>query len=238
VAPRVIRNHLKQVAKASPLSNFLSVVSAERESVSSDSLIKGEYHISVLDVDPSGAVNWDNALATRYDGNGVRVEPGDILYSCLNPKEARACVLPKESRARMIASLEFGVLRPTAAFDSLAHLIAAVLRSNWIRVQASFLTRSSSLSRRRLQEEELLKVLIPWSDEQTVELNCRMAAATGAREEAAQLVTRAKADVESLIDGTLDEGRLLAESADIEVWLHNNPSINGAASTRTVPSDT
>jgi type I restriction enzyme S subunit len=238
VAPRVIRKHLEQVGKALPLSNFLNVVSAERESVASDSLAEGEYHISVLDVDPSGAVNWDKALTTRYDGNGVRVEPGDILYSCLNPKEARACVVPRECRARMIASLEFGVLRPTAAYDSIAHLVAAVLRSNWVRVQASFLTRSSSLSRRRLQEEDLLKVLIPWKDDQTVELNGAMAAATGAREEAAHLVTRAKADVESVIDGTLDDGRLLAESAEIETWLRKNPSPHAAARTRGESSET
>lgn len=232
VAPRVIRRHLRQVAKAHSLADYLSVVSSERENVSSQSLGDGDYHIGVLDVDSSGGIAWDNATSNRYDGSGVVVESGDLLYSCLNPKEARACVLPKNVHGRMIASLEFTVLRPTAPNEAYPYLLAALLRSPWVRVQSSFMTRSSSLSRRRLQEEDLLKVLIPWCDEHVEMLNSRMATATGAGEEAIRLVAQAKTDVEALIAGTLDEERLLAESAEIEAWLQKNPSPYMADNTR------
>jgi hypothetical protein len=206
------------------LADFLSVVSSQRASVASQSLGDGDFHIGVLDVDPSGGIAWNHAASTRYDGSGVAVESGDLLYSCLNPKEARACVLPKNGDGRMIASLEFSVLRPTSAYDSYPYLLAAMLRSPWVRVQSSFMTRSSSLSRRRLQEDDLLKVLIPWCEDDVELLNRRMGIATGAGEEAIRLVAQAKTAVESLIDGTLNEERLLVESTEIEAWLKQNPS--------------
>ena len=38
------------------------------------------------------------------------------------------------------------------------------------------------------------------------------------------LVEGAKRDVETLIEGTLDESKLLAESAEIECWLASHPA--------------
>lgn len=43
-------------------------------------------------------------------------------------------------------------------------MLSVVLRSGWVRVQVSFLTRSSSLSRRRVDEADLDEILVPWSD--------------------------------------------------------------------------
>ena len=43
-------------------------------------------------------------------------------------------------------------------------------------------------------------------------------------DEACDLVTAAKKAIEELVDGTLDEDRVVAESAEIESWLEGNPS--------------
>jgi hypothetical protein len=224
VAPQRIRLHLSQRANARPFEAILQVASGSRSRRAAGKPDSGDHHISVLDIDTNGHIDWRSAATNRYDGTGIEVYPGDILYSCLNPKETRIGYIPHDFLGRAVASPEFTVLRLQPEAEPAPHLVAAVLRSLWVRVQTSFLTRSSSLSRRRLDEDDLAKVLLPWSDEGVADLDSQLAVAVKAKHEAVDLITCAKSDVEALIDGTLDEAALLAEGEAIDRWLKDNPS--------------
>jgi hypothetical protein len=150
------------------------------------------------------------------------VFPGDILYSTLNPQEPRVAVIPRDLNATVVCSPEFSILRIKSQYERFPNLLAALLRSLWIRVQASFLTRSSSLSRRRLDENDLHKLYVPWKEDGTSDLEVLLAASLTADDECESLVREAQLDIEDLLSGNLDETKLMSESADLEKWLSIN----------------
>jgi type I restriction enzyme S subunit len=225
VAPRRIIHHLRSKASARQFRDVFQIVAGDRQRRGANEP-GSDHHISVLDVDSSGHIDWAAAAVNRYDGTGVEIRAGDILFSCLNPKEARIGYIPISFKGTAVASPEFSVLRLRSDIEQVPYLMAAVLRSPWVRVQTTFLTRSSSLSRRRLDEGDLAGVVIPWHEEGIAELNERMETAADSKHEAVDLVRRAKADVETLIAGTLDVPSLLAEGEEIDRWLRKHPSPN------------
>lgn len=221
LAPRTIRMQLRQ-AKCRTFGDFFDIVSSQRGH-SNPPLAPNCYFLSVLDIDTDGHIDWVKAAKTRYESDGTVVLSSDILYSTLNPQEARVGVIGQRPNDTIACSSEFSILRLKPDAPNVPYLLAAVLRSNWIRVQASFLTRSSSLSRRRLDEADLPRLLIPWHTTGIEELDLRLADAVSARHDSVSLVAAAKADVEALIDGTLDEKRLLEEGEEIAAWLAAHP---------------
>lgn len=223
IAPRTIRRHLSQRDETRNFGDVFEVATGSRNRISPP-LAPSCYHLSVLDVDAEGRIDWGNAEKTRYDGAGVTIRNRDILYSTLNPQETRITYIVADDCATIAASPEFSILSLKDGFADYPYLVTSVLRSNWVRVQASFLTRSSSLSRRRLAEQDLGRILIPWKDEHLQELEQKLAVASDAYVKAGALVQQAKADVEALISNTLDLEALQTESAAIENWLAANPS--------------
>ena len=223
VAPRTIRGHLEHLQQTMTFDDIFEVVTENRKRFSPP-LAPNCYHISILDVDAGGQIDWGNAAKTRYDGTGIEIRPGDILYPTLNPQETRVAYVSAEESAVIAASPEFSTLCLKEEFSDYPYLTTAVLRSKWVRVQASFLTRSSSLSRRRLAEHDFGKILIPWSPLSLDELEKKLAIASDAYVQAGALVEQAKSNVEALISNTLDLDALQAESAAIEAWLSTNPS--------------
>lgn len=223
VAPRTIRRHLSQLEQTKSFSEFFEVITEGRPRINPP-LATNCYHLSILDVDAGGRIDWDNAARERYDGMGISIRAGDILYSTLNPQETRIAYISANPSATIAASPEFSILRLKEKFTDYPYLTTAVLRSNWVRLQASFLTRSSSLSRRRLAEDDFTKILVPWNPTGLGDLEEKLAIASDAYVQAGTLVEQAKCDVEALISNTLDLEILQAESSAIETWLAANPS--------------
>ncbi len=223
-APRTIRNHLKKISNVKTFGDLFIIDSSNRTRRLLNENNRRAFHISVLDIDSSGNIDWKNASDTRYEGSGIEVYANDILFSCLNPKDPRVCVIPNTHEVLTVASPEFAVLRLKTDAPDLPYLLAAILRSKWIRVQASFLTRSSSLSRRRLQEFDLHRLLIPWRSDEAKEMDELLKTCISNKNESEQLIIQAKSDIEALIDGTLDEDKLLAQGKEIDQWLKDNPS--------------
>ena len=126
--------------------------------------------------------------------------------------------------SRSVVSAEMGILRPTPKYQKYSHLLTAVLRTSWVRVQSTFLTRSSSLSRRRLQEDDLHSFYIPWNAQDADEVEYKLAMAMSAKTDISRLISAAIDDVEAVVDGNVDKCRLLAEGEEIEGWLKQNPS--------------
>jgi hypothetical protein len=222
IAPRTVQAHLLKIAKAPRFGQFFSI--RPGQSKRRASLDSNDHHISILHVDSDGHIDWAAARTERVEGEGVELHPGDVLYSLLNPKETRVGYIPPEFGGDAVASTEFAILEPADDYQDCPYLLCAILRSDWIRVQATFLTRSSSLSRRRLLESDLMRILIPWNGDAAVEVNRRLERAVGARNESSALVAEAKAATEALIDGTVDHARLLADGVETDEWLSRNPS--------------
>ncbi len=223
IAPRTLKAHLARRENSKSFSDFLQVVTSSRSRLQIQGANKDQYHISVLDVDCNGHIDWHSAETHRYDGPGTIINPGDLLFSCLNPKETRVCVIPQNIKGAVVASPEFAVLNLRSEIRT-PFLLAAILRSNFLRVQTSFLTRSSSLSRRRLHEDDLTFLRLPWWKQNSLQLETKLALAIDAQVEAGALLRKSIALVESLLDATLDKKALLAESAAIEQWLQTHPS--------------
>lgn len=230
VAPRTIRRHLTQHGKYKALRVIAKRVTSHRRRREFSDPGAAGYYISVLDLDFNGHIDWDNALRSRYAGNGISLEPNDILYSCINPQQPRVSAVRRGVTGIVVGSPEFAVLRSTTSASGHPHLLSTVLRSGWVRVQASFATRSSSLSRRRIEESDLDNLLVPWSDDCLDDMERHAQASIENHEIAAALIEGACNLIESLIAGTLDEPALLAEGEAIEQWLAANPSphVSGA----------
>ena len=116
--------------------------------------------ISVLHVDELGTVDWDLAQAHRPVTPGQLAEPGELLVSLLNPRKFRAAVVPVVG-GRVQCSAEFGVFRPD--IDPYAALV--LLQHPLVRRQVAPLGRGTSSSRRRIDPEDVLSLMLPPFDD-------------------------------------------------------------------------
>jgi type I restriction enzyme S subunit len=226
IAARTIRRHLLENSGRN-FSSVARVVTSERDRCRPP-VGPNCFFIGVLDVDPNGYVDWENAAKTRYESSGTIVMPGDVLYSTLNPQEPRCAVIDVSPHGQVACSPEFSIFRLSEAVQEFPYLVAALFRSDWFRVQASFLTRSSSLSRRRLDESDLLRIKLPWCEDDKTDLNQLLKSALSAHRESEALLQSAKSEVELLIDGRCDKEHLLQEGATIAAWLLANPIPNSS----------
>jgi type I restriction enzyme M protein len=113
--------------------------------------------VSVLHIDDLGAVAWHEALVYRPSTPGQIAEPGDLIFSLLNPRKLRATVIPAEV-GRILCSSEFGVFE---VVDRDPYEMLVLLHHPLVRAQLAPLGRGTSSSRRRITPVDLLDVLAP-----------------------------------------------------------------------------
>lgn len=185
IAPRTIRSHLEKQECAVRFGRVAQRVTSRRGRTNFSDGEAG-FYISVLDLDMQGRIDWKRASSSRYEAPGLAVEPGDLLFSCINPRQPRVAWVPEDISGKILCSPEFAILRCRTDLFGHPALLAAVLRSGWVRVQTSFRTRSSSLSRRRIDERDLEEVIVPWSvaDVEDMEATARLSLLEERRAEA------------------------------------------------------
>ena len=115
--------------------------------------------ISVLHVDHQGAVSWDEAAEYRPTTPGRLAQPGDLLFSLINPRHLRATVVPHDYETVWCSS-EFGIFQ--AHGDPFEVLV--LLHHPDVHAQLAPLGRGTSSSRRRIDAADLLDVLVPKVD--------------------------------------------------------------------------
>jgi len=130
-----------------PLSTFLRSVPVRRSRVISTP------YVSVLHIDDLGTVDWTAAAAHTPTTPGILASTGDLIVSLLNPSKLRAAVLPMPVQA----SAEFGVF--TTDHDPYA--VLGLLYSPLVRAQLRPLGTGTSSSRRRIDAEDVLSVIVP-----------------------------------------------------------------------------
>ncbi|MGI8536953.1 MAG: HsdM family class I SAM-dependent methyltransferase [Mycobacteriales bacterium] len=126
--------------------------------------VSGLPFVSVLHVDDLGAVAWHEAEVNEPSTPGQFAKAGDLLVSLLNPKKLRAAVVP-DVYAEVECSAEFAVFE--ANVDPYA--VLALLYRPAVQAQLAPLGRGTSSSRRRIEAADVLALLVPALDSETVE---------------------------------------------------------------------
>ncbi len=149
-----------------------------------------------------------------------RIRDGDVLLTITGFYRGIACVARSKHLPANINqhSVRFQLREGWDPF-----FVAAFLNSPWGQAQID--RRAIGATRPALDYPSVLSLLVPMVkldvqqciSDSVVQFNDRL-------DDAKELVDAARAAVENLIDGTLDEAVLVAEGNAIEQWLAENPS--------------
>ncbi|MFT4622281.1 MAG: hypothetical protein ACI8PZ_000937 [Myxococcota bacterium] len=129
---------------------------SERATLQREFAEAGAFHISVLDVDPYGAVDVVQASANAPTTRPLACQPGDVLLSLLNPRIWRVTVVP-DLPGRWTCSPEFAVLRPAAD----PWTLWAQLHTASARAQLRAVAKGTSSSRQRVPKDSLAELVLP-----------------------------------------------------------------------------
>jgi hypothetical protein len=120
------------------------------------------YFISVLHVDEKSNIDWEAARAYQPSSKGIRCRANDIIFSCLNPAKVRVAVIPNDVKGEVLCSMEFAILRAKPGENP--YFIALSLRTKISQRQILPLARGTSSSRRRVRDQDLLGIMLPYPD--------------------------------------------------------------------------
>jgi SAM-dependent methyltransferase len=127
--------------------------------------------VSVLHVDELGNVDWLQASEYSPATPGIVARAGHIIVSLLNPAKFRAAVIPEEF-PEVHCSAEFGVYEPIIN----PYAVLALLQHPSVRAQIAPLGRGTSSSRRRIESQDVLRLIAPPFDDDWVEKTSRQVA--------------------------------------------------------------
>lgn len=165
----------------------------------------------------TGVVSDHSNVDPGEDGAGPAFQAGDILFSRLRPYLNKVTIWMMEEA---MGSGELLVYRVRG--DSDPFYIFFVLKSPIGLYQVIDVTAGSTHP--RVDEEVVDAIRIPrLGQEKEAQIGERVRSAFSMWYEAQALVPQARANVEALIDGTLDAERLLADGAAIDEWLAAHP---------------
>lgn len=134
------------------LDSLVSVASRSKKGVPRPQETKC---ISVLHVSDFGSLNISELLHYSPKTPGKHCQPGDLLFSKINPRIPRALVVPNLP-FDLTCSTEFEVLRPKSGRSP--HEIMLLLLSSMAQNQIRALTSGTSSSHNRIKTKELLSI--------------------------------------------------------------------------------
>lgn len=140
--------------KGVPLTHFLRPRKARRIKPTRDLPF-----VSVLHVDDFGVIDWMGVQDYHPSTPGIVANAGDLIISMLNPRKFRASVIPARYR-QVECSAEFGVFATTEN----PYGVLALLQDPRVRAQFAPLGRGTSSSRRRIDFNDVLSILVPKRD--------------------------------------------------------------------------
>jgi type I restriction-modification system DNA methylase subunit len=139
-----------------PLSDLVEFQSDKRKDERYD---RDGYFISVLHVIGEGMLDMHGIKTYQPKTPGIKVEPGEILFSKINPRIPRVFVMPDFGK-KTLCSSEFEVMSAKKGADP--YLISFLLLSNSVQSQVQSLTSGTSASHNRIKTAALSKVLLPY----------------------------------------------------------------------------
>jgi type I restriction enzyme M protein len=175
--------------------------------------------VSVLHVDGLGNIDWDEAATYAPTTPGILVSGGDLIVSLLNPAKLRAAVIP-DNLDTVQVSAEFG----TFSARHSPYAILALLYSDAVRCQLTPLGRGTSSSRRRIEPADVLSLVVPNLDDQTLRsLNGRV-------RDAYETVAKGRRSLTTLTAEVADLGPAL--TAEVRRGRESVASISGTGRSR------
>jgi type I restriction enzyme M protein len=155
-----------------------------------------EFFISVLHIDEHATIDWVAAASHRPQTAGTQCRPGDVIFSCINPRKSRVAVIPEDVAGEVLCSTEFAVLRPKPGINP--YLLVLALRTDLVRRQIVPLARGTSSSRRRVNPRDLLSIYVPYlEEERQMTLAEQFRRATEMTRQAARMNTQALTEFET-----------------------------------------
>lgn len=170
-------------------------------------------------IDPvTGVVDCAVIESTGEETGSSRFKPKDVLVSRLRPYLNKVAIWP-EHRGDGRGSGELLVYRPLSINS---HYLFLLIKSTLGLHQIIDVTAGSTHP--RVDAEVVDQILIPrLGDDVENDIGSLVSNAHSYWYECQLLLPQVKNDVESLLDGTLDEARLVKEGKDIALWLESNP---------------
>lgn len=121
--------------------------------------------ISVLHVNEDSTLKIDELMTYFPTGPGVECNPGEILFSKINPRIPRVIVVPPIANYTLVCSSEFEIIKPKE--DRYTYLLKTMLLSKTTQKQVQSLTSGTSSSHNRIKESELRRVQVLWPEKGT-----------------------------------------------------------------------
>ena len=138
------------------LSQVVSFETKNRKGSLTSDTIK---HISILHVNDEGIINYKEVFKFNPISKGRITKSNDILFSKLNPRISRICVVKEYPNYQFVCSNEFEIMRAINQEDTF--LISRLLKTSFVQKQIESLTSGTSSSHSRIKTEQLMNILIP-----------------------------------------------------------------------------
>jgi hypothetical protein len=117
---------------------------------------KSHFHISILDIDETGYINFERVFQNDPVTKPLICKPYDILISCINPRIWRTVIIPEISNYTWTCSSEFAVFRSKNKADSIK-LYFSIMQKKF-KEQALSYAKGTSSSRQRINKMELMNI--------------------------------------------------------------------------------
>lgn len=114
--------------------------------------------ISVLHVGDFGFLNVQEIMEYNPKYPGVVCQPGEVLFSKINPRIPRVLVVP-DLKTKLTCSSEFEVMKTNGLLS--AQAIMLLLLTPFVQTQIQALTSGTSSSHNRIKSEQLANVTLP-----------------------------------------------------------------------------
>jgi type I restriction-modification system DNA methylase subunit len=150
----------------------------------------GSAFISILHIVGENLLDIPGALNNAPKTAGIPVFPGELLFSKINPRIPRVCIVPNLG-IPMLCSSEFEILTSKGSLNEYA--LALLMQSPLVKAQIENLTSGTSASHNRIRTSELATTLVPVS-----RLNSREA------DEFAATVASYQLAVDKVLEATLN----------------------------------
>ena len=138
------------------LSEIVTFETKSRKGYLTDEKTK---HISILHVDDEGIINYKEVFNFNPISKGRITKSNDILFSKLNPRIPRICIIKDNKDFNFVCSNEFEIIR--AKDESNTYLISRLLKTSFVQKQIESLTSGTSSSHSRIKTEQLMNIIIP-----------------------------------------------------------------------------